>query len=315
MFTDKKLDQAYNNAKLEYFDKNSKYAFLSDCHRGDDSVSDEFARNQRVFLHALEYYYKNGYVYVEAGDGDELWEYPKFKHIRLAHSDVFSIIKKFFDSKRLIMLYGNHNIYLKNKSYVRKNFYHFYDEYTQDIHDLFTGLSPHEALLLRNRETGQEILTVHGHQGDLMNDQFWLVSMFLLRYFWRFMHVVGFHNPSSPARNHFKRHKIEIKYKRWIQKRRIMLICGHTHRQKFPKDEELPYFNTGCCIHTKGITGIEIVNNTILMVDWRVAADEEGVLQVERYIMRGPEPLEKFNSQFFSSFRTRSREPYNHDDY
>jgi hypothetical protein len=65
---------------------------------------------------------------VEAGDGDELWEYSKFKHIRVAHSDTFVTLKKFFDKKRLIMLYGNHNIYLKNKDYVSKNYYSFYDE-------------------------------------------------------------------------------------------------------------------------------------------------------------------------------------------
>ena len=32
--------------------------------------------------------------------------------------------------------------------------------------------------------------------------------MFLLRYFWKFMHVVGFENPSSPA-NMYRRHKVE----------------------------------------------------------------------------------------------------------
>lgn len=74
-----------------------------------------------------------------------------------------------------------------------------------------------------------------------------------------------------------------------------MLICGHTHRQKFPKPKELPYFNTGCCIHSKGITGIEILEGKILMVDWRVRADENGVLQVERYVMRGPVPIEEFD--------------------
>ena len=73
MFTDKRLSKAYQNAKIEYFDKHSKYIFFSDCHRGDDSVSDEFARNQIILLHALNYYYNHGYTYVEVGDGDEMW--------------------------------------------------------------------------------------------------------------------------------------------------------------------------------------------------------------------------------------------------
>lgn len=294
--------KAYRNAKIEYFDDNSKYIFLSDVHRGDDSVSDEFSRNQIVFQHALDYYYNEGYIYVEVGDGDELWEYPKFKHIRLAHSDIFAVLKKLFDDKRLIILYGNHNIYLRNKKYVEKHFFSFYDEYTQDIHNLFNGLKVHEAIVLKNKNTGQEILIVHGHQGDLMNDQLWKVNMFLLRYFWRFMHVVGFHNPSSPARNAFKRHKIERTYKKWIRRHERMLICGHTHRQKFPKSDELPYFNTGCCIHTKGLTGIEIMNGKIMMVDWRIKPEDDGSLQIQRHVMRGPEPIENFNDQFFKSY-------------
>ncbi len=306
MFTDKKLMRAYKNARVEFIDENSRFIFFSDCHRGDDSVSDEFSRNQNIMLRALEYYFENGYTYVEVGDGDELWEYPEFKHIRLAHSDVFSVLKKFHDHNKLIMMYGNHNIYLRNKEYVINNLYKFYDDYTQDMHDLFVGLNPIEALVLKHKSSGQEIFIVHGHQGDLMNDQLWGINMFFLRYFWRFMHVVGFQNPSSPARNHFKRHKIERTYKKWILKHRKILICGHTHRQKFPKPQELPYFNTGCCIHSKGITGIEILEGKIMMVDWRVKADPVGVLKVERHIMRGPEPIEKFGDNFFSNYSLKS---------
>lgn len=295
MRTNNRLTKAYQNAKIEYFDDNSKYIFFSDVHRGDDSVSDEFARNQNIFLHALNYYYKQGYVYVEAGDGDELWEYPTFKHIRLAHTDVFIVLKKFFDSRRMIMLYGNHNIYLKSKQYVKNNYFTFYDEYHQERVELFRDLSPIEAVVFKHRETGQEILSVHGHQGDVMNDQLWFISMLLLRYFWRFAHVVGFENPASPARNLYKRHKVERAYKKWIQKHKMMLICGHTHRQKFPKNDELPYFNTGCCIRTRGITGIELLHGKIIMVEWRIAADENGVVRIERVVARGPEPIDKYD--------------------
>ena len=230
MQTDKRLTKAYDNAHIEYFDENSKFIIFSDIHRGDDSVSDEFARNQNMFLHALNHYYQKGFVYVEAGDGDELWEYSNFKHIRLAHTDIFVALKKFFDKNRLIMLYGNHNIFLKSKKFVSDNYFTFYDEYNQERIDLFKDLQPQEALLLKHKATGQEILIVHGHQGDFMNDQAWRISMLLLRYFWRFMHVVGFENPSSPARNLYKRHKVEKVYNKWIEKHKMMLICGHTHR-------------------------------------------------------------------------------------
>lgn len=299
MRTDQRLTKAYKKAKIEHFDDTSRYIFLSDCHRGDDSMSDEFARNQHVFLHALDYYYNYGYTYVEVGDGDELWEYADFKHIRLAHSDVFLGLKKFSNKKRMILLYGNHNIYLKSKRYVKKNYYEYYDEYNQKNQTLFQGIKVHEALVLKHKETGQELFVVHGHQGDLMNDQLWMVSRFMLRYIWRYLHVVGFHNPASPAKNLYKRHKIEKTYKKWIRKHKRILICGHTHRPRFPKKRELPYFNTGCCIHSKGLTGIEIYEGKILMVEWRVRADEDGTLQIVRTVVRGPEDIGKYNISKF----------------
>jgi UDP-2,3-diacylglucosamine pyrophosphatase LpxH len=293
--TDKRLSEAYHHAKRLFFDDKSKFIIFSDIHRGDDSVSDEFTRNQNILLHALDYYYNMGYIYVEAGDGDELWEHKNFKHIRLAHSDIFKVIKKFYDDGRFVMLYGNHNIYLKDKNFVRDNLYQFYDEYNQIRVELLKGIRPIESLVLKHKKTKQEILIVHGHQGDFINDQFWPVSMLLLRYFWRFMHVVGFENPSSPAKNLYKRHKVEKNYKKWIKKNQMMLICGHTHRAKFPKHDELPYFNTGCCINTRGIPGIEITDSQIMLVDWRIVADDEGFMRIKRTVARGPEPIENYD--------------------
>lgn len=295
MRVNKRLTRTFKNATNISIDENSKFIFFSDCHRGDDSVSDMFIRNQSVFLHALNYYNKEGYVYVEVGDGDELWEYKNFSVIRLAHTDVFTVMKKFYDSGRFIMLYGNHNIYLRSKRFVKANYYQYYDEYNQKTEDLFKGLEPKEALVLHYKNSRQKIFVLHGHQGDIMNDQLWFLSMALLRYLWRYLHLVGFDNPTSPARNLYKRHKIERIYSEWLKKKKTMMICGHTHRPKFPKADELPYFNTGCCIRTRGVSGIEIINGEILMVDWRVAADENGGLQILRTVTRGPEPIEKYD--------------------
>ena len=295
MRVNKRLTRTFKNATNISIDENSKFIFFSDCHRGDDSVSDMFIRNQSVFLHALNYYNKEGYVYVEVGDGDELWEYKNFSVIRLAHTDVFTVMKKFYDSGRFIMLYGNHNIYLRSKRFVKANYYQYYDEYNQKTVDLFKGLEPKEALVLHYKNSRQKIFVLHGHQGDIMNDQLWFLSMALLRYLWRYLHLVGFDNPTSPARNLYKRHKIERIYSEWLKKKKTMMICGHTHRPKFPKANELPYFNTGCCIRTRGVSGIEIINGEILMVDWRVAADENGGLQILRTVTRGPEPIEKYD--------------------
>lgn len=297
MYTDKRLTEAYKNAKIEYFDKNSRYILFSDVHRGDDSASDVFARNQTVFVHALDYYYNNGYTYIELGDGDDLWEHSNYKLIRYAHSDVFIVMKKFFDEDRLILMYGNHNLDLKDKYFVKNNLYYYFDEYNKNMTELFPNIVTHEAVVLKEKTTKQEIYLVHGHQGDLFNDKLWVLSMLAVRYFWRYLHVVGFTNPASPSKNAYKRHKIEKKYKRWIKNHKRVLICGHTHRARFPKKGELPYFNTGCCIHSKKITGIEIINGAILMVDWRIRSDDKGILTIKRTVVKGPVPLSVFQAK------------------
>ncbi len=294
MFTNERLTETYAHAPIKYFDEHSKFIIFSDMHRGDDSISDEFSRNHTLMLCALQYYYLHGYIYIEAGDGDELWENNDFKYIRTAHSDIFTLLKAFFQDHRFIMLYGNHNIFLKSPTYVASHYYHFYDLYKDQLTDLFKGIRPLEGLVLKHRKTGQKILVVHGHQGDLFNDQLWPINMFFLRYLWRFIHVIGFKNPSTPARTVHFSHKLERKYTKWIKENKISIICGHTHRMRFPKKGQLPYFNTGSCIHSKGLSGIEIINDKIMTVQWRLEADSKGYLKVARYIIRGPEPLSQF---------------------
>ncbi len=295
MRTDERLNNAYNNAKIEYFDENSKYIFFSDCHRGTGGHADEFSKNQNVFKYALEYYFKNGFVYVEAGDGDELWEYPRAKDIKNAHFDAYETIKKFHNDNRFILIYGNHNIYLKDEDYVKRNYYTHYNEFKEERLDFLPGIKPYEAVVLKNKKTQQEIFVVHGHQGDFANDQLWSMTMLSLKYFWKHLHSFGIKNPASPVKNTYKRHKIERNYNKWIQKNKKMLICGHTHRFKFPRKNELPYFNTGCCIYPTIISGIEISEGSIRLVRWKTLVNEEGILQINRAVLRGSEPIEKFD--------------------
>lgn len=273
MKTVQRLKDAFTNGRLEMFDESSKYVLLSDCHRGNGNQADEFTKNQNTFQYALSFYYQKGFTYVEVGDGDELWEHPRIKDIINAHFETFEIIKRFHQSNRFILIYGNHNIYLKDPRYVEKNLYTHLNEHSQERIDFLKDIKPEEALVLKHKRTGQQVFIVHGHQGDFSNDQFWYLNMLSLKYFWRFLHAVGVQNPSSPVKNENKRHKIEKNYAKWIEKYRMMLICGHTHRLKFPGKNDLPYFNTGCCIYPTSLTAIEIENCKITMVRWKIQAN------------------------------------------
>ncbi|MCK8060028.1 MULTISPECIES: serine/threonine protein phosphatase [unclassified Fusibacter] len=294
MNTMKRLLHAYEAAIRIPFDDNSRFIFFSDVHRGDNSISDEFAHNQNIYLHALNHYFNEGFTYIEVGDGDELWEHSNFKHIRTAHSATYMKLKEFYDDERFIMLYGNHNMSLKFKHYVSTNLHQFFDEYNDYYAELFPGLVVHEAVVLQHKATDKEVFVVHGHQGDFINDQVWRMTKTINRHFWHYLHIVGFRNPASPAKNLHKRHKIEKNYSKWIEKYQKMLIVGHTHRPKFATNPKTPYFNTGSCIFPRNITGIEIANGNITLIDWRIRANEDGNLFIRRKMIRGPEPLSNY---------------------
>jgi len=295
MRTMERLTSAYRNARVEEFDENSKYIILSDCHRGDGSMSDEFLKNKNIYVAALDHYFDNGYTYIEGGDGDELWEHKHYKHIIKANGIVFSRIKRFHEAGRFIKLYGNHDMQLKYPAFVRKHLWTAPNPDTGELEPFLTGLEVVESLVLKHRRTGQEILVVHGHQGDFSNDQAWMMNMYSLRWFWKYLHAFGIRSPSSPVRNSYRRHKVERNYNKWIRLNGIALICGHTHREKFPRTGELPYFNSGSCVYPSHITGLEIADDTITLIRWRIDANPDGFLQAARRVMAGPVPLAKFD--------------------
>lgn len=294
MRTAERLDAVYEKALPVPFDDSSKFVFFSDVHRSDDSLSDEFGRNKHIYLRALNYYYDNNFTYVEIGDGDELWEGPRFEIIRNAHAQIFDTLKKFFDLDRLYMIYGNHNVQLANEEFVKNNYYDVYDEYLGKKLPLFPGLQVHEGIILTHRNTDQQLFLVHGHQGDFMNDQFSFFSHFVVRFLWRYMHLVGFKYLASPAKSRRKRHKVEKNFSRWNSDNDTIIICGHTHRPRFPDPGEGAYFNTGTCIHPRGITCLELLYGKLLLVMWHVSVKRDGQMYIKRTVLKGPQPISKY---------------------
>ncbi len=77
----------------------------------------------------------------------------------------------------------------------------------------------------------------------------------------------GSGDPTSPAKNYKGLVKVERKLNQWIvNNNQQMLICGHTHRPRFPDPGDIPLFNDGSCVHPKSIIGIEIENYQISLV-------------------------------------------------
>ncbi len=275
MTTSERLTDVLKSAREITIEDNHKIVIMSDCHRGDNSWADDFADNQNLFHYALYYYYKQNFTYIELGDGDELWENKRFEDIRQTYSKIFDLEKKFYREGRFYRVLGNHDMEFKDKTVVQKKLFNYIDESTKKPETLFEGIEIPEGLILQHSKNGKRIFLVHGHQGDALSDQFWKFSRFCVRHIWKPLQTLGVHDPTSPAKNYKKRDAIDIEFTKWAKEHNQMVIAGHTHRSVFPSPSEDPlYFNTGSCVHPRGITGIEIVNGNIFLILWHIAAKE-----------------------------------------
>ncbi len=292
MTSSERFTNAYNGARKVYFDDTSKFIFFSDCHRGDNTFADEFANNRNIYFHALKHYFKEGFSYCEIGDGDELWENLNFKSVFEAHKNIYLLLKKFHDTSRLYMIYGNHDMVYKDQEYVKKNLYTYYEPKEEEESKLLDQLEYNEAIILEHKTTGQQLFLTHGHQAEFMNYHGWRINRFMVRVLWKPLQVWGIADPTSPAKNHKELIKVEKRIKRWIVKNNMLLtITGHTHRPRFPEPGDIPFFNDGSCVHPRSITGIEIEDGTISLIKWQIATKEDGTLQIVRVLLEGPQKL------------------------
>ncbi len=298
MNTRHRLDRAYKNAKIIHFDDTAKFVFFSDCHRGDKSFADEFARNENIYYHAIKHYYKEGFTYLELGDGDELWESNSFDDILKAHKNVYHLLQKFHFDKRLHLIWGNHDMVYRDPGYVKKHLSTYFDPKDGKEEVLFKNLEYHEAIILKHADTAQELFMCHGHQADWMNYHGWRFNRFMVRLLWKPLQVFGITDPTSPAKNYKELIKVERRVKKWIiENDNLMTIMGHTHRPRFPEPGDIAFFNDGSCVHPRSITGLELENGAISLIKWHISTNDEGNLRVSRVLLEGPTPISHYHKK------------------
>lgn len=294
VYEDRRLNEAYENAKLLPYNDSSKIVLMSDCHRGQGNAGDNFLYNQNLFFGALEYYNQRGFTYIELGDGDELWENRKMKHIIEVHSDAFWMMKQFYEDGCFHMIYGNHDIIKSRQKYWAKHCASYYCECEKKEVALFPDLEVRESIVLEHEEKKHQILLLHGHQGEILNDMLWPLARFLVRYVWRSLELVGVLDPTRAGRSHRVKDRIENRLDTYAREHNQLLIAGHTHRPFFSEPGNGHYFNDGSCVHPKCITCIEIEDDKISLVKWAVATREDRSLYVARTVLEGPEEIDRY---------------------
>ncbi len=294
MNSSKRLSKIFSAAKKIPINDKTKIVMMSDCHRGDGSWADAFSKNRNICYCALNNYYNNGFIYIELGDGDELWDNKRMSNIIGNHKDIFRLLSKFYQEGRFYSLFGNHDMQKDSKLYAKENLsYYFHSRLKKKI-PLLPNIKFHESIVLYYEKLDEKIFLIHGHQVDFKNYRIWKFSSALFRYLWKPLALFGIKDPTRTAKNYIEKEKVDRRLINWIDDNDQILIAGHTHRPMFPKPGDSKYFNIGSCVHPRCITALEIENAKITLVKWSIKTKADGSLFIKREIIAGPAQLQSY---------------------
>ncbi|MCX5819809.1 MAG: metallophosphoesterase [Deltaproteobacteria bacterium] len=279
-----------------------KLVCLSDMHRGDGSGADDFAQNSLIYRCALEHYLETGFTYIELGDAEELWENDNFDQIYITHTSVYELLAKFHDldpaKTRYLKVWGNHDLYWKDNEAVYRT--------------LFPGIEIYEGIILNNT-----ILLIHGHQADTKcSGEIAVFSKFFVHNFWPDLQRCGVKDPTRAALNPGLCNEVDKRLHEWANRNDqgiAAIIAGHTHRAvfenlslterrymeskiktdgvKIKNQPDRSYYNTGSCVHSLCITGIEITfekGPCLRLIKWGQAT-EGNALTIQRTVLEETE--------------------------
>ena len=100
-----KLNNIFKSSDIMQIDDNTKIVIMSDCHRGAGDNYDNFFKNRNIYDAALQYYFNNDFIYVELGDGDELWEVGDCKDIVDIYINTFKFFLNFIMTNFIYFIY------------------------------------------------------------------------------------------------------------------------------------------------------------------------------------------------------------------
>jgi len=305
-----------------------KLICMSDMHRGDGSGADDFAQNSLIYRCALEHYLENGFTYVELGDAEELWENDNFDQIYITHTSVYELLAKFHDpdpgKTRYLKVWGNHDLYWKDSKAIYRTLFPGIEIHEGII--LETGVrvgggEKQDGGVIGGNEkaaAGGALLLIHGHQVDpKCSGEMAVVSKFFVHNFWPDLQRCGVKDPTRAALNPGLCNEVDKRLHEWAKRNDqgiAAIIAGHTHRAVFEnlslterryldskvktdgvKIKHQPdgsYYNTGSCVHSLCITGIEITFENgphLRLIEWGQAT-EGNALTIQRAVLEETEP-------------------------
>ena len=199
-----------------------RLVLFSDHHKGDASSADDFRKNAELYTLALSFYKNEGFSLIVLGDNEELWENQYERILNKYRNIIQQEIEMALETPqgKKIRLWGNHDKEVSLKRFKKRS------QKRKD--NILAHVEHREGLCL-----GEGIFLIHGHQGRFFDDRAWKLSRFAVKLIWKTVQKLFHIGSDGPAENFKIRDDLELNYYLWAKTKRVLLICGHTHRAIF----------------------------------------------------------------------------------
>lgn len=296
-----------NRGKKVAFTRKDKFIIFSDQHKGTGDAADDFFPARENFMAALDHYLATGYTLVNLGDCEELWENTEKAAVDF-NRDILLKEAEFLHAGRYYRVFGNHDLSWKYQ--VPRNLYlepvfgkrlevcegillttiHDEREYkillthghqgdrrsdgnwfsTWFVAAVWTPIQRFLQLSINTISDSYELVDKHN---KIMYD--WSTTQPGL------VLITGHtHKPVFASLDHIerleKRLEMAVSSVDTAEVERLKAELDQRRAEyagkRITKSMTLPsYFNTGCCCFKDGdITGIEVADEEIRLVKWKM---------------------------------------------
>ncbi|HZH97153.1 MAG TPA: metallophosphoesterase [Flavisolibacter sp.] len=283
-----------------------KFIIFSDQHKGCKDGADDFLNNEANYLAALDYYHRDGFHFVTLGDSEELWE-NTLGSVKKAQQPSFEKEARFIPGNAFIKIFGNHDLYWDNDPLASINLKEVYG-YEVPVYEavvletsvnnkpirifcthghqgdavsdgnwfskffVSTVWAPLQAYLNINPNTpayNAALKTAH----NIMMYEWSAAQQDLLL-------VTGHtHQPVFESLTHIERLYRQLLFARQLgdkslidtlQQEILLRKFRHSNISEDYLKLKPSYFNSGCCCYDDGgITGIEISDGVLRLIQWK----------------------------------------------
>lgn len=303
------------------FDVNTgKFIIFSDQHKGRKNGADEFAPAEKNYIAALEYYNAAGFHFISLGDSEELWENTLLQ-VRKHNKSNFEAEKMFVARSAFTKIFGNHDldwqvdplapVYLKEiygTDVIALEGVMLQTTIGAKTLDIFCthghqgdmqsdGNRLSKFIVAKIWAPLQAYLKIVPHTPSY--DQHLKTVHNLLMYEWasqqkNLILITGHtHQPVFESMTHLERLQVKraedlsSHNKEWAEAIKVELEWRPADEEdysfRFGQTIKSSYFNSGCCCFGDGsITGLEINDGSIRLIQWKEQAGQPSRLVLEQ---------------------------------